>query len=368
MTRPNPVIDINGRRIGPGEPVYVVAELSCNHGGKFEEAVRLIEAAHEAGADAVKLQTYTPDTITLKSEAPPFRIAKDNTWGGRTLHDLYQEAHTPWEWQPKLQAAAKRLGITLFSSPFDATAVDFLERMQVPAYKIASFEIVDVPLIQRVARTGKPLLLSTGLASLAEIAEAVTAAREAGAEQIALLKCTSNYPAQPGEMHLSAMRRYARAFHVPVGLSDHTQGIEVAIAAAALGACVIEKHLILSRARGGPDAGFSLEPEEFGALVRGVRKAQQAIGTPEAPLSPNALKNRLFRRSLFAVAEIKAGEWFTEANVRSICPGHGLAPKHLPQILTHRAACDIARGTPLTWELIGGPAAAIRRPHAAAAR
>ncbi len=345
-------IEINGRKIGAGHPAYLVAEISCNHGGSFEQAAELIRAAKKAGADAAKLQTYTPDTITLDSDRPEFKIGKGSPWAGRTLHDLYKEAHTPWEWQPKLKKVAAEAGIDLFCSPFDPTAVDFLEKMGVPAYKVSSFEIVDIPLIQRIAKTGKPMILSTGLANLREIAEAVKTARESGAKQIALLKCTSGYPATPSDMNLLTIAHLAKTFHAPAGLSDHTLGTEVALAAVALGACIVEKHLILSRAKGGPDAGFSLEPQEFAAMVKGIRMVEQAIGSPDYKATPEEEKNRVFRRSLFVVADIKEGEIFTERNVRSIRPAHGLPPKELPVVLGKKAARDIAKGTPLSWDMV----------------
>jgi N-acetylneuraminate synthase len=348
-----PFIEIKGRRIGAGYPVYVIAEISCNHGGSFEQAAELIRAAKRAGADAAKLQTYTPDTITLDSTRPEFQIAKDSPWVDlRTLHNLYEKAHTPWEWQPKLQQVAQEAGIHLFSSPFDPTAVDFLNKLNVPAFKVASFEIIDIPLIQRIAKTGKPMIISTGLASFREICEAVDAARSEGADQIALLKCTSGYPARPADMKLSSIPHLSRAFQAPVGLSDHTLGLEVALAAVALGACIVEKHIIPSRANGGPDAGFSLEPAEFAALVKGIRTVEQAIGTPDYTPTAEEEKNRVFRRSLFVVAGVKAGEAFTAQNVRSIRPGHGLPPKHLPLVLGAKAARDIEAGTPLSWDLV----------------
>jgi len=350
-----PFIEINGRRIGKGHPTYVVAELSCNHGGNFEKAAALVRAAKQAGADAVKLQTYKPETITLDSTQEHFKINKGTPWDGQTLYQLYGKAHTPWDWQPKLKRAAEEIGIDLFSSPFDDTAVDFLEKMGVPAYKVASFEIVDIPLIRRIAQTGKPIILSTGLANFLEITEAVEAARAAGARQIALLKCTSKYPAQPSDMNLSAIPHLANALHLPVGLSDHTMGTEVAQAAVALGACILEKHLILSRADGGPDAGFSLEPDEFQAMVRGIRAVEQAIGSPDAPISAEEALNRCFRRSLFVVEQVKAGEPFTTENVRSIRPAEGLAPKHLPIVLGKKAARDIEKGTPLAWDMMTSP-------------
>jgi N-acetylneuraminate synthase len=342
---------ISGRRIGPGEPAYVIAELSANHGQSCERALALVRAARECGADAVKLQTYTADTLTLACDRPEFRIGAGTIWAGRTLHELYQEAFTPWEWQPRLKAAAEELGLHCFSTPFDETAVEFLEKMDVPAWKIASFELVDLPLIRRVAQTGRPVIMSTGMASLDEIGEAVAAARDAGCTQIALLKCTSSYPARFDEMNLRTIPDLAARFDVPVGLSDHSPGSAVAVAAVALGACIVEKHLILSRADGGPDAPFSLEPAEFQRLVEDVRAAERALGRVSYEVSAREAASRTFRRSLFAVADIAAGETFTEQNVRSIRPAHGLAPKHLPALLGRHAARPIERGTPLTWEM-----------------
>ena len=346
-------ITIRGRRIEVGAPAYIIAELSANHNQDFNEALRLIQAAHQAGADAVKLQTYTADTITIQSDLPPFRIGGGTIWDGRNLYDLYGEAYTPWEWQPKLKLAAEDLGMDLFSSPFDPTAVDFLEQMNVPAYKVASFEIVDLPLIQKIARTGKPMIISTGMATLGEIEEAVQAARGAGATEIALLKCTSGYPAPPEEMNLRTISHLAAAFDVPVGLSDHTLGIAVPVAAVALGASIIEKHFTLSRAVPGPDSAFSLEPHEFKAMVEAIRTVERALGHVHYGVSEREAASKVFRRSLFVVADIKAGEVFTEANVRSIRPAHGLSPKHLPDVMGHRATQDIVRGTPLRWALVG---------------
>ena len=345
-------ISINGRRIGAGHPVYVIAEVSANHNHDLGEAEKIIRAAKEAGADAIKLQTYTADTLTIDSDHEPFRVGKGTVWEGRTLYGLYQEAYTPWEWQPKLQQLANELGMDLFSSPFDASAVAFLERMNVPAHKIASFEIVDLPLIETVARTGKPIIISTGMATLAEIDEAVQTARNAGATEIALLKCTSAYPAPPDEMHLRTIPHLAEAFGVPVGLSDHTMGIATPVAAVALGACIVEKHLTLSRAVPGPDSAFSLEPHEFQATVEAIRAAEQALGRVHYGASERESASRAFRRSLFVVADVKAGEPFTSANVRSIRPGHGLHTRYLPEILGRHAARDIERGTPLSWELV----------------
>jgi N-acetylneuraminate synthase len=343
---------VNGRVIGPGHPTYIVAELSANHNQSFEQSVALIRAAKEAGADAVKLQTYTPDTITINSDSPLFRHPADSLWKGKTLYELYQEAYMPWEWQPKLKEIADEIGIDLFSTAFDPTAVDFLEQMGVPVHKVASFEIVDIPLIEKMARTGKPLIISTGMATLGEIEEAVQAARRAGATQIALLKCTSAYPAPPEEMNLRTIPHLAEAFGVPVGLSDHTLGIAVPVAAVALGACIVEKHFTLSRDISGPDSAFSLEPHEFKAMVEAIRTVEKALGKVHYGITEQEAKSRVFRRSLFVVKDMKAGEMFTEENVRSIRPGYGLHPRHLNDVLGRRAARDIKRGTPLSWELI----------------
>jgi pseudaminic acid synthase len=345
-------LKISGRSIGPGSRVYVIAELSANHNQNFDQAVRIIYAAKDAGADAVKLQTYTADTITLRSDKEYFRITGGTLWDGRTLHDLYEEAFTPWEWQPKLKEVADSLGLHLFSSAFDDSAVDFLEQIHVPAHKVASFELVDVGLIKKMASTGKPLIMSTGMASENEIAEAVDAAREAGATQIALLKCTSAYPAPPQDANLLTIPALARRFGCPVGLSDHTMGVAVPVAAVALGAKIIEKHICLRRADGGPDSAFSLEPEEFKVMVEAVHVAEKALGEVRFSPSASEMNGRRFRRSLFVVADIKQGEVFTKHNLRSIRPVDGLHPRHLPEVLGKRAACTIERGTPLTWELV----------------
>jgi N-acetylneuraminate synthase len=345
-------IDIAGRRVGPGCPVYVIAELSANHGQDFDTALALVRAAAETGADAVKTQTYTPDTLTLHSDRPEFRIGGGTLWDGRTLHDLYAEACTPWDWHPRLQAEADRLGLHFFSTAFDPTAVDHLEGLGVPVHKVASFEIVDLPLIRRLAATGKPLILSTGMATQEEIAEAVTAARAAGAGGVALLKCTSAYPAPPEAMNLRTIPHLAEDFAAPAGLSDHTLGTTVPVAAVALGACIVEKHLTLSRALPGPDSAFSLEPDEFRAMVAAVRDAEKALGTARYGAGPEEAKSRAFRRSLFVVEDVRAGEPFTADNLRSIRPGCGLAPKHLDAVLGRRATADIARGTPLSWDLV----------------
>lgn len=345
------VIEVNGHHIGPGFPTYIVAEMSANHNQDYRQAVRLVEAAKEAGADAIKLQTYTPDTMTIKCDNEFFKI-KGTPWDGYTLYDLYSEAYTPWEWQPKLKEVADELGLDFFSTPFDATAVDFLEEMEVVAYKVASFELVDVPLLTAIARTGKPVILSTGMATLAEIEEAIQAARSAGATQIALLKCTSAYPAPPEEMNLRTIPHMQGAFGVPVGLSDHTLGIAVPVAAVALGACIVEKHFTLSRAIPGPDSAFSLEPHEFKVMVEAIRVAEKALGEVHYGVGEREAKSRVFRRSLFVVKDVQAGEVFTEENLRSIRPGHGLHPRHLREILGRRANRNIQRGTPLTLDMV----------------
>lgn len=347
-------IQIGGHKIGGGGPVYVIAELSANHHQDFDQALRLLQAAKEAGADAVKLQTYTPDTITIRSERECFRIGGGTLWDGRTLYELYGEAYTPWDWQPKLKQAAEDLGMDLFSSPFDETAVDFLEQMNVPAYKIASFELVDIPLVQKVARTGKPLIMSTGMATIEEITEAVQAARQAGAQQIALLKCTSAYPASADEMHLQTIPELAKRFDVPAGLSDHTMEIVVPVAAVALGACIVEKHITLDRSHGGPDCAFSLEPLEFKAMVQALRTTERALGGVQFGAEGCESKSRAFRRSLFVVRDLRRGEPFTPENIRSIRPANGLHTRHLPEIVGRRASKDIERGTPLSWELVEG--------------
>jgi N-acetylneuraminate synthase len=326
--------------------------MSANHNQDFDQAVKIIEAAKDAGADAIKLQTYTPDTMTIDCDNDHFRIGKGTIWGGKNLYQLYSEAYTPWEWQPRLKEVANNLGLDLFSTPFDPTAVDFLEQMGVPAHKIASFEIVDLSLLRKIAKTGKPIIMSTGMATLAEIDEAVQTIREAGGSQLTLLKCTSAYPAPPDEMNLYTIPHLAEAFCVPVGLSDHTMGIAVAVAAVALGTCIIEKHFTLSRAMPGPDSVFSLEPNEFKAMVQAVHIAEKALGIVQYGTSRQEAKSKVFRRSLFVVEDVKAGDVFTSRNVRSIRPGHGLHTRHLNDVLGRRAARDIPRGTPLSWDLI----------------
>lgn len=348
-----PHIEINGRVIGVGEPTYIIAEMSANHNQSFNEAVKILQAAKEAGADAIKLQTYTPDTMTINCKNEYFQI-KGTLWAGRSLYDLYGEAYTPWEWQPKLKEVAHDLGMDLFSTPFDETAVDFLEEMGVPAHKIASFENIDLPLLRKVARTGKPLIVSTGMTTLAEIDEAVSTIREAGGRQLALLKCTSAYPAPPEEINLRTIPHLAEAFALPVGLSDHTLDLAVPVAAVSLGACIVEKHLTLSRATPGPDAAFSLEPDEFRSMVAAIRTAQKALGTVQFGPTAREVPTRAFRRSLFVVRDVKEGEAFTSDNVKVIRPAYGLHPRHLPEVLGRVALRDVVRGTPLSWDLVGG--------------
>lgn len=342
---------IGERQIGLGHPTYIVAEMSGNHGQRFEQAVEILKAAKIAGADAIKLQTYTADTLTIDSDEPPFQIT-GGLWNGRNLYELYQEAYTPWDWQPKLKEVADQIGLDLFSTPFDATAVDFLERMNVPAHKIASFEMIDHGLLRKVAATGKPIIMSTGMATLGEIEESVKTLRESGASQIALLKCTSAYPALPEEMNLRTIPHLAEAFDVVSGISDHTLGWAVPGAAVALGACIIEKHFTLSRDLPGPDTAFSLEPHEFKAMVDAVRTVEKALGQVSYGVNEKEAQSRVFRRSLFIVEDVKAGDEFTSRNVRSIRPGNGLPPKYLDQILGRRATRDIPRGTAVSWDLV----------------
>jgi N-acetylneuraminate synthase len=345
------IIHINRHSIGANEGVYIIAEVSANHGHDFDQAVKIIQAAQSAGADAIKLQTYTPDTLTIDCDNEYFRI-KGTIWEGRNLYDLYGEAYTPWDWQPKLKEIAEGLGMDLFSTPFDATAVDFLEKMSVQAYKVASFEVVDLPLLRKIGKTGKPVIMSTGMATLAEIDEAVGTLRQSGCTQLALLKCTSAYPALPEDMDLRTIPHLADAFGVPVGLSDHTLGIAVPVAAVALGACIIEKHITLSRDIPGPDSAFSLEPHEFKQMVDSVRTTSKALGAINYQPTEKEQASRVFRRSLFVVQDMKQGDAFTEENVRSIRPGNGLLPRYLPEVLGRMASRDVKRGTPLNWELI----------------
>lgn len=341
---------IANTQIGPGFPAYVIAELSGNHNGSLERALETIRAIATTGANAVKLQTYRADTITLDSNAPDFIVPGDGAWGGRRLYDLYEEAHTPWEWHRPLFDEARRHGLAVFSTPFDSTAVDLLEGLDAPAYKIASFELTDDSLLQRVAATRKPLIISTGMASLEEISHALTVLRAAGASDIALLKCTSSYPAPDDSMNLVTIPLLASVTGCIVGLSDHSLGTTAAVAAVTLGARVIEKHITLRRADGGVDSHFSLEPDEFAALVAEVKRAQAMLGT--AGFGPSVAEegNVVFRRSLYVVKDVAAGEAFTAENVRSIRPGFGLAPRYLPLVLGRAATRQIPRGTALAWE------------------
>lgn len=345
-------IEIEGKKIGQGYPAFLVAEMSANHGFTFSHAARVVRAAKKAGADAIKVQTYTADTITIDCPKDCFTI-RGTIWENCTLYDLYDEAHMPWGWQTRLQATAKAEGLSFFSTPFDPSAVDFLERLDVPAYKVASFELVDIPLIEKIAKTGKPMILSTGMSTLAEIEEAVKAARNAGAEQIALLKCTSAYPAPAESMNLRTIPDLIDRFGLPVGLSDHSLGIAAAVTAVALGASIIEKHFTLSRRRVSPDSAFSVEPKEFAALVDTVRTAEKALGKVCYERDNAERASLVFRRSLFVVKDMRAGETFTQENIRSIRPGNGLAPKHLYEILGKKALKDLPRGTPLDWNVVG---------------
>lgn len=346
-------ISINGRAIGEGEPCYVIAELSANHNQSFDAAVELVHIAKECGADAVKLQTYTPDTMTIDCRREHFEIGKGTIWEGKNLYELYGEAYTPWEWQPKLMEIARSIGLDLFSSPFDASSVDFLEGMEVPAYKVASFELVDHALIRKCAGTGKPMIMSTGMATLAEIDEAVAVARAAGCEELALLKCTSAYPSPASEMNLRTIPHLGEAFGVVSGLSDHTLGIAVPVAAIGVGASIVEKHFTKSRAVEGPDSKFSLEPDELKEMVDSIRIAEEALGGVDYSLTGKEEASKVFRRSLFVVEDVAAGEEFSEKNVRCIRPGFGMAPKFLPEVLGRRASVAIERGTPLSWKHLG---------------
>jgi len=347
----NAGVAIAGRPIGPEHPPYVICELSGNHNGSPERALALLDAAAATGCDAVKLQTYTPDTITLDHDGPQFRI-EDGPWAGRTLYDLYGEAHTPWDWHEALFARARALGVTLFSTPFDETALELLERLGAPAYKIASFEAVDLPLIAEVARLRKPLIVSTGLASLEEIGTAVDTARSNGCDQLILLHCVSAYPAPASDANVRTVPDLARRFGCVSGLSDHTLGAAAAVASIALGGAVVEKHFTLSRADGGPDAGFSLEPDEFAALVRDCRDAWAALGRVHYDVKGSEAANARFRRSLYVVADVAAGQSLDRSSIRSIRPGFGLPPAELPSVLGRPAARDLKRGEALSWDMI----------------
>jgi len=354
MTPPlNTSIQIGRYAVGPSAKPFVIAEMSGNHNGSLDRALAIVDAVADAGAQALKLQTYTADTMTLDLAEREFVIDdRASLWAGRTLYDLYREAHTPWDWHAPIFERARERGLVAFSTPFDATAVDFLETLDVPCYKIASFENVDLPLIRRVSATGKPLIISTGLATLAEIGDAVDAARGAGCRELVLLKCTSAYPASPADSHLRTIAHLREAFGCQVGLSDHTLGIGAAVAAVALGATVIEKHVTLSRADGGVDSAFSLEPQELKQLVEESDRARLALGHVHYGPGSMEVNSLRFRRSLYVVCAMRKGETFSVENVRPIRPGLGMPPKHIDNVLGRRAARDIVAGTALVWDLV----------------
>ena len=343
-------ITINGRNIGSGHAPYVIAEMSANHNGNIQNAFEIIDAAVTAGADCVKLQTYRADTITIKSDRPEFCI-KEGLWAGYTLYDLYEQAHTPWEWHGPLFEYAKKCGITIFSSPFDSTAVDLLEDLNAPAYKIASFEAVDHALIRYAASTGKPLIISTGMADVGEIEEAIQAALDGGCRELAILHCVSGYPAPAGDYNLRTIPDMIHRFGCVTGLSDHTLDNTTAIAAVSLGASIIEKHFTLDRSGGGPDDSFSLETDELRGLVQNSKTAWEALGQVDYGRKSSELGNVKFRRSLYFVTDIKAGEVVRPDHIRSIRPGYGLAPKHLDAIIGKKLKVDVERATPVTWDV-----------------
>jgi pseudaminic acid synthase len=343
---------IGSRMIGNESPAFIVAELSANHNADFDRAVKIIKAAANAGVDAIKLQTYTADTITIDCNDKYFQINQGTLWDGTTLYKLYEEAYTPWEWQPKLKKIAEEEGLICFSSPFDKSSVDFLEGMDVPAYKVASFEITDIPLIEYIASKGKPMILATGISTLSDIEEAVNACRRMGNDQIAILKCTSAYPAPLEDINLRTIPNIGETFNVIPGLSDHTLGITMPVAAVALGAKIIEKHFTLCRADGGPDSAFSLEPDELKAMVKAIREVEKGLGKVSYELTDKMKKSREHSRSLFIVKDIRKGEVITEENVRSIRPGFGMHPKHYKEVIGKAAVSDLSKGTPLEWSLI----------------
>ncbi|TCS70137.1 N-acetylneuraminate synthase [Sulfuritortus calidifontis] len=346
-------LHIGERAVGTGHSPFVIAEMSGNHNQSLDRALAIVEAAARSGAHALKIQTYTADTMTLDLAEGEFRIADaDSLWAGKSLHQLYQEAYTPWDWHKPIFDKARELGMLAFSTPFDETAVDFLEDLQVPCYKIASFENTDLPLIRKAAATGKPLIISTGMASIAELDETVRAAREAGCRDLILLKCTSTYPATPENSHIRTIPHMRELFACEVGLSDHTMGVGAAVAAVAMGATVIEKHFTLRRADGGVDSAFSLEPEEMRALVVESERAWQALGEVRYGPSQAERKSLVFRRSLYIAEDMRAGETLTRANLRAVRPGLGLAPKYLDIVLGKKVNCDLKRGTPLTWDVL----------------
>lgn len=345
-------IQIENKKIGGDNPTFIIAEMSANHKQDFNKAIEIIKRAKEVGADAIKFQTYTPDTITLDCDNEYFQIKQGTIWDGTTLHKLYQEAYTPWEWQPKLKEIAEKEGLICFSSPFDKTAVDFLENMNVPAYKIASFEITDIPFIEYIASKGKPVIISTGIATLSDIEEALNACRRMGNSQVILLKCTSAYPSPIEDVNLKTIPNMSETFNTIVGLSDHTLGTHVSVASVALGAKVIEKHFTISRSEGGPDAAFSMEPDEFKDMVKGIRAVEKALGTVTYDLTDKQKKSREHSRSLFVVKNIKKGEVFTEDNVKSIRPAFGIKTNYMKDVVGKKAIDNIKKGTPLNWSLI----------------
>ncbi|WP_427338098.1 pseudaminic acid synthase [Caloranaerobacter sp. DY30410] len=347
----NKTIKIKDRLIGEGQPTYIIAEMSANHAGDFNRAIEIIHAAKESGADCIKIQTYTPDTMTIDCDNEYFKITK-GTWKGENLYSLYKKAYTPWEWQARLKEEADKIGIDFLSTPFDKTAVDFLEELGVHFYKIASFEVVDIPLIKYVASKGKPIIMSTGMATLGEIEDAVNAVKSQGNENLCLLKCSSAYPAVPEDMNLKTIKYLEEAFGVIAGLSDHSLGSVGAITAVALGAKVVEKHFCISREIENPDSSFSMEPHEFKKMVEDIRAAERAIGKVSFEVSEKEKINRQFRRSIFVIKDIKKGEVFTEENVKVIRPGYGLAPKYYEDILGRTASKDIERGTPIDWSMV----------------
>lgn len=346
-------IRIGNKVISEDSPTFIVAEMSGNHNMDFDRAVEILKAAREAGADAVKIQTYTADTITLDCDDPCFQITQGTLWDGITLHKLYQTAYTPWEWQPRLKKMAEDMGLILFSSPFDFSSVDFLEEMEVPAYKIASFEITDIPLIRKVARLGKPVILATGIARLADIELAVQTCREEGNNQVILLKCCSAYPTPYQDVNLRTIPHMAETFHCLTGLSDHTMGTAVATGAVALGARMVEKHMTLRRSDGGPDAAFSMEPQEFREMVDNIRILEKALGKVSYDLSDKQIREREHSRSLFVARDMKAGEVFTPENLRSVRPADGLHTRFYEQLLGRKITRDAKLGTPMSWDLVG---------------
>lgn len=348
----NHSFQIGNRTVGDGSPTFIVAELSGNHNQDYNRALELVHAAKEAGADAVKLQTYTADTITINCDDPIFQINEGTIWDGRTLYDLYQEAYTPWDWQPRIMEEATKLGMECFSSPFDFTSVDFLEEMNVPAYKIASYEINDIPLIRKVAKLHKPIIFATGIAYPEDIRLALDVCKQEGNEDIFLLKCVSSYPTPYEEVHLNIIPTLAKTYGCLTGLSDHTMGTAVAVGSIALGAKMVEKHLTLRRSDGGPDSAFSMEPEEFAKMVQDIRIVEKALGSSEYKLTKTQELEHGGSRSLFVVKDIAAGEILTPDNIRSIRPGDGLHTKHYEEILGRQAAFNLKKGTPLKWELL----------------